>query len=461
MNLDEYAKMDATAAAAAIRAGDTTPAELAELARAAARQVDPELAAIVEIWSDPEPPHAGGPLAGVPMLLKDMGAPVSGRRMEIGSRLAASLISDHRAAIVDRFRHAGLVPIGRTTVPEFAAAVVTESAAMGATRNPYALDRTPGGSSGGSAAAVAAGVVPIAHATDAAGSIRVPAAHTGLVGLKPTRGAVSWAPDPEPVEGFAVPFAVTRSVRDARTLFDAVADTKTPDEGGPVRILLTDGAWGGRAAEPGPWQAARQVADALRDAGHTIVAGAPDLGITWRRYAHATSAIWAASTTEWIDAVAAVLHRDPAEYLEPQTAALWRYGATMSADGLSVARDDLALLGDGVAELFRTVDVVLSPTTLAPAPRIGAFGHGADRDSGEEWLLRSLESAPLASPANVTGTPAISIPGGIDERSGVPVGVQLWSARDRDRQLLRLAAEVEERLPWRDRRPAVWAGGSR
>ena len=141
MNLDEYADLDATAAAAAIRAGETNPAELVELALAAAEQVDPVLGAIVETWADPEPVLGDGPFAGVPMLLKDMGAPIPGRRMEIGSRLAASLMPAQRAALVDRFRVAGLVPLGRTTVPEFAAAVVTESAATGATRNPYAPDR--------------------------------------------------------------------------------------------------------------------------------------------------------------------------------------------------------------------------------------------------------------------------------------------------------------------------------
>ncbi|KJL33322.1 amidase [Microbacterium azadirachtae] len=460
MNLDEYADLDAKAAAAAIRAGETTPAELVELALAAAEQVDPVLGAIVETWADPEPVLGDGPFAGVPMLLKDMGAPIPGRRMEIGSRLAASLMPVQRAALVDRFRAAGLVPLGRTTVPEFAAAVVTESTATGATRNPFAPDRSPGGSSGGSAAAVAAGVVPIAHATDAAGSIRVPAAHTGLVGLKPTRGAVSWAPDPDPVEGLAVPFAVTRSVRDAQTLFDAVADSTAPAVDRRLRILLTDGALGSRAVDPASWRAAEAVAEALRDAGHEVVTGPVDLGVTWATHAHATAVIWAATTAEWVDAIAAALQRDPAGLLEPQTAALHSYGASLTDADRAAAWEDAGTLIRGVDALFGTVDAVLSPTTLAPAPRIGEFGRGAERDSGEEWLMRSLEAAPLASPANVTGTPAISIPGGLDS-SGVPLGVQLWAARDRDRQLLRLAAEVEERLPWRDRRPRVRAGAAR
>lgn len=461
MRLDEYAELDATAAAEAVRRRETTPEELQSLARDAAAAVDGRIEAVVETWTDPEPALGDGPFAGVPMLLKDMGAPVPGRRMELGSRLTEGWEPGYRAALVDRFRRAGLVPLGRTTIPEFAAAVVTESAVAGATRNPFAPDRSAGGSSGGSAAAVAAGIVPVAHATDAAGSIRVPAAHTGLVGLKPSRDAVSWAPDPAPVDGLAVPFVVTRSVRDAQTLFAEVSDAMPDAERRPLRILLTDGALGSRPAAASTLRAAETVSAALRDAGHTVVAGGLDLGVEWRRFAHATSAIWAATTAEWIDALAGLLGRDPDALLEPQTRALREYGRALSPAELADSREVLVLTDRGVARLFDEVDVVLSPTTLAPAPRIGEFGAGAREDDGEAWLMRSLESAPLASPVNVTGTPAVSVPGGFDDEAGVPVGVQLWSRHGTDATLLSLAAEVEARLPWRSRRPEVWAGAAR
>ncbi|MDR6866097.1 amidase [Microbacterium resistens] len=459
MNLSEYASLDATALSEAVARGETTTEELQSLAATAAAAVDPELNAIIELWPDPEPPLGSAPFAGVPMLLKDMGAPIPGRRIELGSRLTAGLVADHRADLADRFRSAGLVAIGRTTIPEFAAAVVTESSATGATRNPYASGRSAGGSSGGSAAAVAAGVVPIAHATDAAGSIRVPAAFTGLVGLKPTRGAVSWSPDPEPVEGLAVPFALTRSVRDARALFDAMTDAPgVPERPGPLRVLVTDGALGARSASPSALRALADVSEALRDAGHSVNVKDIDLGVPWDRYAQALSAVWASSTAEWIDALAAVLGRDPREHLEPQTLALLLYGRGLTVEEMTAARDTLGQVGTSIGRIHEQVDLILSPTTLAPAPLIGEFAAGAADEDGEAWLRRSLEAAPLAAPVNATGTPAVSVPAGLDPETGIPVGVQLWGPAASDRMLLDVAAEIEERLPWGSRRPAIWAG---
>ena len=193
MNLSEYANLDAVDLARLVAKGDVRPAELAALALEAADAVNPAVNAVVEQWVPEEADLAtatstNGPLAGVPFLIKDLAIQMAGRRCELGSRLAEGLVAADDSLLMRHYRRAGLVTVGRTTTPEMAFSTETESVQQGATRNPWNLRLSAGGSSGGSGAAVAAGIVPIAHATDAAGSIRVPAAYNGLFGLKPTRG---------------------------------------------------------------------------------------------------------------------------------------------------------------------------------------------------------------------------------------------------------------------------------
>ncbi len=205
--------------------------ELASTAQQASDAVNPQINAVIETWPAEDTPAPGStPLAGVPFLLKDLAVDMAGKRMELGSRLAEGNVAEADSSLMKRFRRAGLVTLGRTTTPEFAYSTTTEGVLYGTTRNPWDPSRTPGGSSGGSGAAVAAGIVPIAHATDAAGSIRIPAATDGLFGLKPTRGRITMGPDADEVfNGHAVHGALSRSVRDSATLLDLVQGPETGD----------------------------------------------------------------------------------------------------------------------------------------------------------------------------------------------------------------------------------------
>lgn len=228
MELRDYVSYDALGLAELIAKRAVTADEVINAGHRAVERVNSAINAVVETWADEAPAslqdqNTGEPFAGVPFLVKDLGITRAGRPNELGSRLARGLVAASDSTLMSRFREAGLVPIGRTTTPEFAISTTTEGVATGATRNPWALERSAGGSSGGAGAAVAAGIVPVAHATDGGGSIRVPASVNGLFGLKPTRGRVSNGPAVDEVwSGLAVQLGVSRTVRDSAALLDAV-----------------------------------------------------------------------------------------------------------------------------------------------------------------------------------------------------------------------------------------------
>jgi amidase len=320
MRLSEYVRYDGLGLAELVAKGEVTPAALAELACRALDQVDGRLNAVIETWPAEEEAPGAGPLAGVPFLIKDVAIAMAGKRVELGSRIAAGHVAAEDSNLMRHFRRAGLVTVGRTTSPEMAFSTTTESLHNGPTRNPWDPGRSAGGSSGGSAAAVAAGIVPLAHATDAAGSIRVPAATTGLFGLKPTRGRVSNGPGMDEVfNGFGVQLGVSRTVRDSAALLDAV---NVPEAGEPyftspppqgfladlqrapvgLRMGLMTAAWSGQqpSAETG---AALQAAAALcRQLGHTVDEVAIPLGVSWEAFVHANAQIWCANLVvgRWI-----------------------------------------------------------------------------------------------------------------------------------------------------------------
>lgn len=220
MHLSEYAAEDATGLAELIHDRKVSAEEVRVAALQAIETLNPQVNALVEVWSD-EPNPSAGVFRGVPMLIKDLGITAAGRRNELGSALALDCTAESDSELMSRLRLAGLLPLGRTTLPEFAASTTTESRLCGPTRNPWNIERSAGGSSGGSGAAVAAGMVPVAHATDGGGSIRVPASVCGLFGLKPSRGRVPMGPDADEVwSGLAVHGVLTRSVRDSAALLD-------------------------------------------------------------------------------------------------------------------------------------------------------------------------------------------------------------------------------------------------
>ncbi|WGS52687.1 amidase [Paraburkholderia sp. D15] len=484
MNLSEYARHDAIGLAARVAAREITSAELAELARAAIEAVNPEINAVIEHWPASESGgHADAgtrPLAGVPFLIKDLAVTMKGKRVEFGSRLARGVTADEDSWLMARFRAAGLVTIGRTTTPEMAFSTTTESVLEGATRNPWQPGLSAGGSSGGAAAAVAAGIVPIAHATDAAGSIRVPAASNGLFGLKPTRGRSSNGPALDEVfAGFGVQLGVSRSVRDSAALLDAIHGraigepyfTPAPErsflsevgrEPGKLKIGMMIDPWSVDRTAPAVAAEVVSTARLLEDLGHTIHEVKPPLGVSWDAFVQMNATIWTATLVGWIDGLAAATGRPvDATTLEPTTLACYRHGQEEKASAFAAALAMRNTVTRAIGHWFESLDVLLTPTLPHMPPAIGAYGSGAESMNGLEWTQHVFRHAPFTPPFNVAGVPAMSVPLACHRETGLPIGMQFAAGFAREDTLLRLAGQLERSRPWRDRRPVVWAGSAR
>ncbi|WP_434633633.1 amidase [Chromobacterium sp. CV08] len=482
MKLSEYAQYDAVGLGELVANGEVGARELADAALRACESVNPRINAVIETWTPELAGVApaldrGSPLAGVPFLIKDVGVTMAGRKLEFGSRLARGLTPEADSILMRRFREAGLVTLGRTTTPEFAWSGTTESALCGPTRNPWNLSHGAGGSSGGAAAAVAAGIVPIAHATDAAGSIRIPSAASGVFGLKPTRGRVSNGPMlDEAIHGLATQLGVSRSVRDSAALLDAVhgADGGQPFsiagpagsylaqvgvEPGRLRIGVMPQAWGGRRTAPsilGHLAAAMRLCESL---GHVVEEAELPLGCSWDAFVDASSVLWAVNIAAWIDDVAAATGRKiDLSTLEPQTLAVYRTGQGIRGVEIVRALDLRNAVTRGVAAFFARYDLLLTPTLPEAAPPLGSYAAGAETMDGHQWTRHVMGGSPFTPAFNAAGVPAMSVPLFLDAASGLPVGMQFVAPAGREDTLFRMAGQLERGLPWAGRQPATWAG---
>ncbi|MFJ4439001.1 amidase [Streptomyces sp. NPDC088923] len=478
MRVAEYVSYDAVGLAELVAEGEVTSAELRAAALEATRAVNSRINAVVETWpADDEPEPGSTPLAGVPFLVKDIGAAMAGRRMELGSRLAAGNVARADSFLTLRLRRAGLVTFGRTATSEMAYSITTEPVLYGATRNPWNLERSAGGSSGGAGAAVAAGVVPIAHGTDAAGSLRIPAAYNGLFGLKPTRGRVSMGPDfDELFSGLAVPGSVSRTVRDSAALLDQISGPEPGDPyfaqqpsrpyarevarpPGRLRIGVLTQAWGGRRTTAPVADALSRAAGLLESLGHQVEEAEVDLGADWEEYVLANARLFTANLAASLDELATAFDRPiDSSTLEPATLAGYHYGQRISGAQFVAALAIRNRVARSLAQYFDTYDILLTPTVPELPVSMGTYTESAQTLDGLGWIDRVFDRSPFTMPFNMAGTPAMSVPLTADAETGLPIGMQFAAGYGLESRLFRLAGQLEQASPWTGRIPPVWAG---
>jgi amidase len=472
----ELAWLDATAQADLVRRGEVSAPELVEAAIARIEKLNPQLDAVVRTRFEAAREEAAGdlpdgPFRGVPLLLKDLGATVAGEPTSFGIGPMAAVDMPVTSFLAEQFRAAGFVVLGRTTVPEFGTTVTSEPKSFPPARNPWNPEHSTGGSSGGSAAAVASGMVPVAHANDGGGSIRIPASECGLVGLKPTRGRVSQGPlVGEGWAGGTIDGSVARSVRDAAAVLDAIS-APAPGEPyyppplprplreevgrdpGRLRIGFVDrpGAEG-YLDDPECRQAVAGAVRLLESLGHDVAPGHPE-AMFEQEFSRAFNAVIAADTEATFRAFEALLGRPIADdEIEPRNAAYRAAGRSMTAVDYLGARAWFGMWSRRVAAWWGDHDVLVTPTVGAPPPRLGWFTEGGPAEEGK----RVASFIPYTAQFNMTGQPAVSLPLHWSA-DGLPVGVQLVAAYGREDLLVRLAAQLEQAAPWADRRPAVSA----
>jgi amidase len=470
--VSDLLRKSAVELAAMVRSGEVTSRELVEASLARIEQVNPAL----NHWTlvdgeqalqtaDSVGPGDERPFAGVPLAIKDLFSPVAGLRMAQGSDLLGEFTPDYDSAVVRRFREAGFVLMGKTQTPEFGILPVTEPRRFGPARNPWDPERTTGGSSGGSGGAVASGCVPVAHASDGGGSIRIPAACCGLVGLKPSRGRISRAPDLGD-HFLSTDGVLSRSTADSAALLDLLSGPEPGDstwapppsepfaqaaarEPGKLRIALTIDSPIEVELDPAAVKAARDAAALLEDLGHEVEeATAP-----WKDadLLPIFSVLWATNVA------ASVMHGGLVTGTEPteesvERVSWWLYetGMGFKAPEYLGALVSLQAFARGVVSMWDTYDVVLTPALAARPVRHGEIDPMGENPAYE--FKKSGEFTPYTAPFNVSGQPAISVPL-FQGDDGLPLAVQLAGKPLGEATLLQLSSQLEDARPWADRTP--------
>jgi amidase len=458
---DPFWRMDATAQAALVRRGEVSALELVDAAIARIEALDPAINAVVAPLFERARDMArgalpDGPFRGVPYLVKDLndlaGAPTSN-----GSRLFASYVPQQTTPYIERALAAGVIPLGKSNTPEFGLLGTTESLQLGPCRNPWNTAFTPGGSSGGAGAAVAAGLVPFAHATDGGGSIRIPAACCGLFGLKPSRGRLA----PAEVGGgdISVHHCVSRSVRDSATMFAAAEyrgdDALLPAVGlvtGPgqkrLRIAFSTVSYTGAAPHPDVEAAAQRAAKLCADLGHEVIEAAP--AIDGERYLEAFMTVWSSFAAGVLE-LARQQQLNPADVLEPWTLGLADLYNGKPAGAMDRALEHFRRVQQAYDAFFAGYDLVLTPVLAAPPVPIGEQAPTVAYATLYDRVLDWVDYTPVH---NGAGNAAMSVPLGTSS-GGLPIGVQFAGPQGSERTLLELAFELEEAAPWAERWPAM------
>ena len=475
MSISGYSEHDGVALAAMVAKGDVTPLELVDAAIERIERHNPTLNAVVykaydEARATAKAPLPDGPFKGVPFLIKDLGMPVAGWPRSCGSRFARHLSDTEDGGLTARYRQSGIIPLGKTNTPEYGITGTTEGQHLGACRNPWNPDHIAGGSSGGAASSVAAGIVPMAHASDGLGSIRIPAACCGLVGLKVNRDRNLNLPDAfDYAMGFCVDHVVTRTVRDSAAMLDAtgIPDPTSPypfppkdrpymeeitRSPGKLRIAWSSETPSGRPIDPEIQAALERTADLLKRLGHDVFERG--LGIDYRALYAArgpvSGANFAAGMARLIDQVG----REPEpDELEPLTWASLKGGRKVTGEMAFRSWQELRLLNRVTLAAFTDIDVYLSPVLATPVPKIGHL----DPVTLEPREINRRQGAvfPYTPPFNFSGQPSLSLP--LETSAdGLPVGMMFTAKFADEATLFRLAAQLEKEAPWAGRRPGIW-----
>lgn len=474
MSFPEYADYDGLGLAELVKKGEVMQLELIDAAIERSERHNGTLNAIVyKAYDEARAKAKGdlpdGPFKGVPFLIKDLGTEVKGWPRTSGSKFVANVVDNHDSELVKRFRSAGTVLFGKTNTPEYGITGTTESRLLGPCRNPWDPSRISGGSSGGAASAVGAGIVPLAHASDGLGSIRIPAACCGLVGMKVTRDRNPQGPhDFDRAIGFSVDHVVSRTVRDSAAMLDATGYpepaspyapppkerpymeeiTKSP---GKLRIAWSSETPSGKPIHPEIQAALEKTADFLEKLGHDV--RPRGLGIDYRELYRAQGAVSGSNFAAGMMRRIAEMGREPNEdELEPLTWAGFKGGQRLTGAQAMWGWQQLRLMNRQVLSVFEEVDVYLCPVLGQLQPEIGHLGPDQEP---RELNRKQGQVFPFTPPFNFTGQPSLSLPLWQSE-SGLPIGMMFTGRYADEATLFRLAAQLEKELPWKDRRPQLW-----
>lgn len=470
MSWDEWAACDATGMAELIRKGDVTPAELAQQAAEAVARVNPHITSVVELFDDAiaapatDGTRLDGPFGGVPFLMKDLGPGVKGRLQEQGSKFLRGNRPVEDAFLTTKIREAGLNIIGRTTAPEFGVCGSVENPDVYVTRNPWNPRYTTFGSSAGAAASVAAGIVPLAHATDGGGSIRIPAGSHGLIGLKSSRGVFSIAPALSDITGYvSTQGCVSRTVRDSALFIDRCRGGAPGEfmpywhsdqpytemikrDPAPLRIAVSH-QWGQYQADPHFVSELERTARLLQELGHRVEWVTPDIDF---------DDAFRAQTTCYISNFAQFIQRllekkglsaPPADQVEPINIKIWQKGIDMSYGERWKMQDAFNTVSRRLGRFYQQWDVILTPTFAKPTPLLGEMKYLTLSDNPDvlSWFYDLWEIFCYTPLASLTGTSGISIPLAW-QQSGLPLGMHFQTRQANDGLLLQLAAQLERAL---------------
>ena len=475
--MHDYSNYDGLGLAQLVKDKEVSASELAQAAIDRIEALNPQLNAVIHKSYDLANEMAGsvnsGSFQGVPFLIKDLGLQVAGLPRTDGTRFRPSSVDTRDDLLTTRYRDAGLVFLGKTNTPEYGITGTTESQRLGPSRSPWNTDRITGGSSGGSASAVAAGIVPVAHASDGLGSIRIPAACCGLVGLKPSRGRVPLgaAHDTDLTVGYSVHHVVSRTVRDSAAMLDdtAIPDPTDPiqqpdraspgqfleaahNEPGQLRIAFSDETPSGRPIDAEVRDVMLNVAKQLEGMGHIVEERG--LGIPYRRMYAASNAVLGANFATAMAERVTMMGREPKEdELEALTWRNWQAGKRHSGEDIARARRTLSEVVREILTFFNTYDIYLCPVLATEPPPIGFIDPVglAPREVDE----RQAKTFPFTPPFNISGQPGISLPLG-QSKNGLPIAMMFHARYGDEATLLSLASVLEQSVPWKERRPQVW-----